>query len=134
MPKFRKKPIVIEAVRWYPDTPVEGVTEIEVDEHGKPQQVEGLQGAHVVVAGTCAPYDRIKGMVQTLEGPVYADPGDWIITGVKGEKYPCKPDIFEATYDPVDAEEEERPELEAALKAIEEFKKAVESGEAIYPR
>ena len=33
-----------------------------------------------------------------------ASPGDWIITGVKGERYPCKPDIFEATYEPVDAE------------------------------
>lgn len=39
--------------------------------------------------------------IATLEGVMRADPGDWIITGVKGEQYPCKPDIFEATYDPV---------------------------------
>ncbi len=40
-------------------------------------------------------------VIQTLEGAMHAAPGDWIITGVKGEKYPCKPDIFAATYDPV---------------------------------
>lgn len=41
-------------------------------------------------------------MIQTLEGNMKADPGDWIITGIHGEKYPCKPDIFEKTYEPVD--------------------------------
>lgn len=39
--------------------------------------------------------------IETLEGVMTANPGDWIITGVKGEKYPCKPDIFEATYEAV---------------------------------
>lgn len=39
--------------------------------------------------------------VQTLEGPLLARPGDWIITGVNGEQYPCKPDIFEKTYEMV---------------------------------
>ncbi len=42
--------------------------------------------------------------IRTLEGGHIVCPGDWIITGVKGEKYPCKPDIFEATYGPVDLE------------------------------
>lgn len=40
--------------------------------------------------------------ISTLEGVMQANPGDWIITGVKGEMYPCKPDIFEATYEPAD--------------------------------
>lgn len=40
-------------------------------------------------------------IIQTLEGPLYAAPGDWIITGVHGEQYPCKPDIFEKTYEEV---------------------------------
>lgn len=40
-------------------------------------------------------------VIHTLEGEMRADIGDWIITGVKGEKYPCKPDIFEMTYEPV---------------------------------
>ena len=39
--------------------------------------------------------------IETLEGVMHASPGDWIITGVNGEKYPCKPDIFEKTYEPV---------------------------------
>ncbi len=41
-------------------------------------------------------------MIQTLEGKMKASPGDWIITGVHGEKYPCKPDIFEKTYEPIE--------------------------------
>lgn len=41
--------------------------------------------------------------IPTLEGDMLASPGDWIITGVKGEKYPCKDDIFRATYRPADA-------------------------------
>lgn len=42
--------------------------------------------------------------IDTLEGVMRADAGDWIITGVNGEQYPCKPDIFEKTYEAVDAE------------------------------
>lgn len=45
-----------------------------------------------------APVDY--GLIETLEGNMVVTPGDWIITGVKGEHYPCKPDIFEATYEP----------------------------------
>lgn len=41
-------------------------------------------------------------IIHTLEGDMTAMPGDWIITGIKGEQYPCKPDIFEATYEMVD--------------------------------
>ena len=40
-------------------------------------------------------------IIHTLEGDMKASPGDWIITGVNGEQYPCKPDIFEKTYEPV---------------------------------
>ena len=46
-------------------------------------------------------YQTDKDMyIETLEGVMHASPGDWIITGVNGEKYPCKPDIFEKTYEP----------------------------------
>lgn len=41
--------------------------------------------------------------IETLEGTMHASPGDYIITGVNGEQYPCKPDIFEKTYEPADA-------------------------------
>lgn len=44
-------------------------------------------------------------IIQTLEGPLKASPGDWIITGIRGEQYPCKPDVFERTYEPVDVNE-----------------------------
>ena len=44
--------------------------------------------------------------IETMEGTMHADPGDWIITGVHGEKYPCKPDIFALTYEPVTQETE----------------------------
>jgi hypothetical protein len=43
---------------------------------------------------------RVPLIIHTLEGDMTAEPGDWIITGVEGEQYPCKPDIFEATYEP----------------------------------
>ena len=47
-------------------------------------------------------YQTDVGMtVQTLEGPLHASVGDWIITGIRGEQYPCKPDVFEKTYEPV---------------------------------
>lgn len=38
-------------------------------------------------------------IIQTLEGPLHASPGDYIITGIRGEKYPCKPDVFHKTYE-----------------------------------
>ncbi|OBZ18282.1 hypothetical protein A8L34_01470 [Bacillus sp. FJAT-27264] len=45
-------------------------------------------------------YQAVSEMIiQTLEGPLRAEPGDWIITGVKGEQYPCKPDVFDRTYE-----------------------------------
>ena len=42
-------------------------------------------------------------VIHTLEGDMTAMPGDWIITGIAGEQYPCKPDIFQATYEPVES-------------------------------
>lgn len=42
-----------------------------------------------------------KIIIKTLEGDMIASPGDWIITGINGEQYPCKPDIFKKTYEPV---------------------------------
>jgi len=79
--KFRKKPVVVEAVQWFKNGDHPAVTI-----HRNQEFVEGLP-----------PY----GWVDTLEGGHIVAPGDWIITGVKGEHYPCKPDIFEATYEAV---------------------------------
>lgn len=90
MGKYRKKPVVIEAKQ--------------------------LTGSKVgdSIAAWCGGYytERVKPSdstdvvrsiaIPTLEGTMVADCGDWIIRGVKGEFYPCKPDIFDATYDEVE--------------------------------
>lgn len=78
--KFRKKPVVIEAVQWTGDNLS------EIQQFYKPDSI--LIG------------DAI--FIKTLEGNMLAGKFDWIIKGVKGEFYPCKPDIFEATYEPVE--------------------------------
>jgi hypothetical protein len=88
MSKYRKKPIVVEAVQFHPDTPrPAGVCDCL-----EPKPVPGELGAEF----------RRGPHIHTLEGPMLVSPGDWIITGVKGERYPCKPDIFAASYEPVD--------------------------------
>lgn len=86
--KFRKKPVVIEAVQWFPGVVIEGVEMRPCFLPRTDPDYPCPQGEH--------PY------VRTLEGDMSVSAGDWIITGVKGERYPCKPDIFAATYDPVD--------------------------------
>ena len=90
MAKFRKKPVVIEAVQLRWDTWSEMCDHAGVGEliHGKP---EGSQDG-----------EKIALNIPTLEGVMHANENDWIIRGVKGEIYPCKPDIFEATYEPVE--------------------------------
>lgn len=74
--KFRKKPIVIDAI-----------------------QFTGNFGEIEEFIGGDAEFRDGQLLVATLEGPLRAAPGDWIIKGIKGEFYPCKPDIFEATYE-----------------------------------
>lgn len=88
--RFRKKPVVIEAMQYLPDT-------MEVAEVAGWMASKGVKYAFVTVPGQEYPNLSIR----TLEGTMQASPGDWIIRGVQGEFYPCKPDIFEATYDPV---------------------------------
>jgi len=83
--QYRKKPVVIEAMRW--------------DGNESAMAIEKWSG-HVVSRGEDFP-DLMS--VETLEGDMNAAPGDYIIKGVQGEFYPCKPDIFEATYEAVDA-------------------------------
>lgn len=80
MPKFRKRPVIIEAVQHL------GTIESN-------NKIAGLMGVAEFLEG--------KVIIKTLEGVMKADVGDWIIKGVNGEFYPCKPDIFEKTYEPV---------------------------------
>jgi len=84
MPKFRKKPVVIEAVHLTCDL--------------TPADLHGFLGTFADVEVV----DQRALVIHTLEGDMRADDGDWIIKGVKGEFYPCKPDIFEATYERVE--------------------------------
>lgn len=79
--RYRKKPVVIEAIHYDGELPLDFL--------GDEEQVRSAgdgSGALEIV---------------TLEGTMRANVGDWIIRGVKGELYPCKPNIFEATYEPV---------------------------------
>lgn len=78
--KYRKKPVVIEAVQF--DGTIQSIESLQIPECSQQLGSRALQ-------------------IQTLEGEMTAQPGDWIIRGVKGEFYPCKPDIFAATYDEV---------------------------------
>lgn len=80
--RFRKKPVVIEAFRYNvdprPDWFVDKVSDLTI----------------LTTESHCK--------IQTLEGVMDGMKGDWIIKGIKGEIYPCKPDIFEATYEPAE--------------------------------
>jgi len=78
MPKFRKKPVVIEAVQNIPEN-------MQADVSPQWFKDAGMVGA--VVWGA----ERQHLLIHTLEGVMRADPGDWIIRGVQGELYPCKP-------------------------------------------
>lgn len=94
--KFRKKPVVIEAIQW------DGAeaTIQQVMELCPPEKLpRAPDDPHIHPGYGFTPPDG-KLYIPTLEGTMCANPGDWIIKGVKGEVYPCKPDIFEATYEP----------------------------------
>ena len=93
MAQYRKGPIVIEAVQllwenWNEVCDLVGVGHLT---DGKP---EGKMGDH----------SEIHLLIPTLEGLMEATEGDWIIRGMAGECYPCKPDVFEQTYEPVNQE------------------------------
>lgn len=81
MARYRKKPVEVEAI-----------------------QFDGKNQEEVARFMGVVQYDRhSRGIeIDTLEGTHLARPGDWIIRGIQGEYYPCKPDIFEATYEPVE--------------------------------
>ena len=84
--RYRKKPVVIDAVLW------------DLHFHGDVSQFDYTKSDRVECE-KCYKLMADHGSVKTLEGSHIVCPGDWIITGVKGEKYPCKPDIFELTYE-----------------------------------
>ena len=83
MAKYRKKPIVIDACQF--DGNIRSIDDFPISEVGK-FKVSSENGQYYLI-------------IPTLEGDMKAVAGDWIIKGIKGEYYPCKPDIFEQTYE-----------------------------------
>lgn len=112
MSKFRKKPVEIDAVCWNGYSNNLGLTTKPAMEDGARYELPGWLPAvsNVVPEGDGVNMSAIPAgavwrqgddlLIGTLEGAHRAIPGDWIIQGVKGELYPCKPDIFAATYEP----------------------------------
>lgn len=96
MRKFRKKPVVIEAMQFTGSNLADClVWAVGVSR----EAAEGCQAMNAPL------------YIPTLEGDMKASVGDWIIKGVKGEFYPCKPDIFDATYDAVEQSPKAPPKL-----------------------
>lgn len=98
MPKFRKRPVVVNAQQWWPpDDPRHDPTMLVRRKGASADPPEFIQIGDL--------YEFVKGEgifhIRTREGDLRVNDGDWIITGIMGEKYPCNPDIFEATYEPV---------------------------------
>jgi len=94
--KYRKKPVVVEAMQFIP---------IDLNGDINKHLIHAVAFDDWIVANQSDRKCRYVGntlVIKTLEGDMTASAGDWIIKGVNGELYPCKPDIFEATYEAVD--------------------------------
>lgn len=94
MPKFRKKPVVVEAITFE-----------ELVEHGKRQGVplfDGMPWSFEYAGRRITHENDACYIIPTLEGDMFMNQDAMLITGIQGEIYPCKRDIFEATYEPVD--------------------------------
>ncbi|SDJ61229.1 hypothetical protein [Paenibacillus naphthalenovorans] len=89
MAKYRKKPVVIEAIQW------------RANEMLLKDVIDFFGGMNAVGAKIISKH-RGNLIIKTIEGSMTASDGDWIIKGVNGEFYPCKPDIFEKTYEMVE--------------------------------
>jgi len=111
--KFRKKPVVIEAEQWFCNgNHSEDDTHLITGDLGYSFESEGKIVRRFnrpdvpgdTICKHCGRYMQGHGWIDTLEGGHIVCPRDWIIKGVKGEFYPCKPDIFEQTYEKVESE------------------------------
>jgi hypothetical protein len=89
MTRYRKRPVVIDAMQWAPSDPLAaGRMTVWLSAGRATFRLQGMG-------------DLARLLIATLEGEMTASPGDWVIRGVQGEHYPCKPDIFAATYEAV---------------------------------
>lgn len=115
MAKYRKKPVVIEATQWFKngDHPEDNVVQTPSAIYRENDKAELETEGKVVryfrhpdhpgkkECNHCGKIMHVHGWIDTLEGGHIVCPGDFIITGVAGERYPCKPDIFQNTYEKV---------------------------------
>ena len=100
--KYKKKPVVVDAIQWNPEDDlfvadvffphVKRISDLEDPDHVAFSLMAKLMGNKAYNADH-------YGYVYTLEGGHLVSPGDWIITGIQGEYYPCKPGIFAETYE-----------------------------------
>lgn len=90
MAKYRKKPVVVEAVQVTQENILDVLSSIPHARETVPVRLSRSKTTEIGI------------VIPTLEGVMIANEGDWIITGVQGEHYPCKPDIFEQTYEAVE--------------------------------
>ena len=106
MAKYRKKPVVIEAVQWNKngDHPLDGIAiekpfsvEGELVRYYRTPKMDGQDECKY-----CGQKMHFHGWIDTMEGGHIVCPGDWIITGVAGENYPCKNEVFIKTYEAVE--------------------------------
>jgi len=119
MALYCKKPIVVQATQWFKngDHPEDDCRWIESNKQG---ELPFLSEGKVVryfrhpdvpadkLCEHCHTHMHNHGWIDTLEGGHIVCPGDWIITGIKGEVYPCKHDIFVATYEPLPSDDVEK--------------------------
>lgn len=94
--KYRTRPNVKTAYQWFEVSPYVDGHVRDVDYYRTPQ----IDGQHV--CSECGRIMHDHGFINTLEGGHVVCPGDWVITGLRGEVYACKPDIFEKSYEPVE--------------------------------
>lgn len=107
--QYRKKPVVVEALQFFPVPAI-----IKTDDDGRQYVAtpEILPAGVVKIPAMTVDARERRGItydmparyvVNTLEGQMQINPGDWLVTGVKGKKYPCRPDIFDLSYEPADS-------------------------------
>jgi len=96
MAKYRKKPVVIDAIKWTGENHRDTFNFLDDSDESNDKPI-ATAGKNFRMAGRL--------IIRTLEGEMNANPGDWIIKGTKGEFYPCKPDIFPNIYEKVEEPE-----------------------------
>jgi hypothetical protein len=116
--KFRKKPVEVEAIFF--DGTEESADDVVawVFEHDNNAEIDSEQDVH----------GQMTLRIKTLEGPMTVGPDWWVIRGVKGEFYPCRSDIFEATYEPVVAQEFMDENAQQVAQVASEYRELIMRG------